>query len=220
MCVSPKDDGFSEWFHHSLHHGTIDLLGWVFICWGDVLCVVGCPAAPLAPLPSMDDGVTHPPTLSLWQSIVSWCCQMSPGCHSCPWLRTTVIDEQEYHIFSHFGIQTGYESPKPFHEGLWSKSYPEFAGFSSVAQSHLTLCDPMNRSTPGLPVHHQLPESTQTHVHCVGDAIQPSHPLFSPSPPALNLSQHQGLFQWASSLHQVAKAVSASTSVLPMNTQD
>ena len=60
--------------------------------------------------------------------------------------------------------------------------------FSSVAQSCLTLCDPMNRSTPGLPVHHQLPESNQTHVHRVGDAIQPSHPLSSPSPPALNLS--------------------------------
>jgi len=67
--------------------------------------------------------------------------------------------------------------------------------FSSVAQSCLTLCNPMNRSTPGLPVHHQLPESTQTHVHRVGDAIQPSHPLLSPSPPALNLSQHQGLFK-------------------------
>ena len=66
--------------------------------------------------------------------------------------------------------------------------------FSSVAQSCLTLCDPMNRSTPGLPVHHQLPEFTQTHVHRVGDAIQPSHPLPSPSLPALNLSQHQGLF--------------------------
>ena len=80
----------------------------------------------------------------------------------------------------------------------------------------------MNRSTPGFPVHHQLPESTQTHVYWVGDAIQPSHPLFSPSPPALNLSQHQGLFTWVSSLHQVAKVlgISASTSVLPMNTQD
>ena len=76
--------------------------------------------------------------------------------------------------------------------------------FSSVAQSCLTLCDPMKHSTPGLPVHHQLPESTQTHVHRVGDAIQPSHPLSSPSPPALNLSQHQGLFKWVSSLHQVA----------------
>ena len=67
--------------------------------------------------------------------------------------------------------------------------------FSSVAQSCLTLCDPMDCSTPGLPVHHQLPESTQTHVHGVGDAIQPSHPLSSPSPPAPNPYQHQGLFK-------------------------
>ena len=69
--------------------------------------------------------------------------------------------------------------------------------FSSVQslKSCLTLCDPMNRSTPGLPVHHQLPEFTQTHVHRVGDAIQPSHPLSSPSPPAPNPSQHQSLFQ-------------------------
>ena len=77
--------------------------------------------------------------------------------------------------------------------------------FSSVTQSCSTLCDLMNRSTPGLPVHHQLPEFTQTHVHWVGDAIQPSHPLSSPSPPAFNLSQHQGLFKWVSSSHQVAK---------------
>ena len=67
--------------------------------------------------------------------------------------------------------------------------------FSSVAQSCPTLCDPMNRSTPGLSLHHQLLKSTQTNVHCVGDAIQPFHPLTSPSPPALNLSQHQGLFK-------------------------
>ena len=93
---------------------------------------------------------------------------------------------------------------------------------SSVIQLCPTLCDPMSRSTPGLPIHHQLLESTQTHVHRVGDAIQPSHPLSSPSPPALNLSQHQGLFQWISSLHQVAKVLelTASTSVLPVNTQD
>ena len=67
--------------------------------------------------------------------------------------------------------------------------------FSSVAQSCLTLCDPMDCSTPGFPVHHQLPELVQIHVHQVSFAIQPSHPLLSPSPPALNLSQHQGLFQ-------------------------
>ena len=68
--------------------------------------------------------------------------------------------------------------------------------FSSVAQSCLTLCDPMDCSTPGFPVHHQLPELAQAHVHGVGNAIQPSHPLSSPSPPAFNLSQHQGLFKW------------------------
>ena len=79
--------------------------------------------------------------------------------------------------------------------------------FSSVTQSCLTLCDPMNRSKPGLPVHHQLPEFTQTHVHRVSDAIQPSHPLSSPSPPALNPSQHQSLFQWANSSHEVAKVL-------------
>ena len=79
--------------------------------------------------------------------------------------------------------------------------------FSSVTQSCLTLCDPMNRSTPGLPVHHQLLEFTQTHVHWVGDAIQPSHPLSSPSPPVPNPSQHQSLFQWVNSLHEVAKVL-------------
>ena len=73
--------------------------------------------------------------------------------------------------------------------------------FSSVAQLYPTLCDSMDCSTPGLPVHHQLLEFTQTNVHCVGDVIQPSHPLSSPSPPALNLSQHQGPFTWVSSLH-------------------
>ena len=93
---------------------------------------------------------------------------------------------------------------------------------SSVTQSCPTLCNPMNHSTPGLPVHHQLPEFTQTHAHRVGNAIQPSHPLSPPSPPAPNPSQHQGLFQWVNSSPEVAKVlrVSASTSVLPMNTQD
>ena len=76
--------------------------------------------------------------------------------------------------------------------------------FSSVALLCPNLCDPMNHSVPGLPVHHQLPESIQTHVQRFSDTIQPSHPLSSPSPPALNLSQHQGLFQWVSSSHQVA----------------
>ena len=82
-----------------------------------------------------------------------------------------------------------------------------FQNFSSVIQSCLTLCNPVNHRTPGLPVHHQLPEFTQTHAHRVGDTNQPSHPLLSPSPPALNLSQHQGLFKWVSSSHQVAKVL-------------
>ena len=78
---------------------------------------------------------------------------------------------------------------------------------SSTAQSCLTVDDPMDCSTPGLPVHHQLPEFTQTHVHWVDDAIQPSHPLSTPSPPTFTLSQHQGLLKWVSSLHQVAKVL-------------
>ena len=73
--------------------------------------------------------------------------------------------------------------------------------------SHVWICDPMDCSMPGLPVHHQLPEFTQTHVHWVGDAIQPSHPLSSPSPPAFNLSQHRSLFQWVSSSQQVVKVL-------------
>ena len=77
--------------------------------------------------------------------------------------------------------------------------------FSSVVQSCPTLCNSIDCSSPGFPVHHQFPELAQTHVPWVSDAIQPSHPLSSPSPPAFNRSQHQGLFQWVSSLHQVAK---------------
>ena len=84
---------------------------------------------------------------------------------------------------------------------------PKGNQFSSVAQSCPTPCDPMNHSTPGLPVHHQLLEFTQTHVHWVDDAIQPSQPLSSPSPFAFNLFQHQGLFKWVSSSHQVAEVL-------------
>ena len=93
--------------------------------------------------------------------------------------------------------------------------------FSSVSQLCLTLCDPMNCSTPGLPVHHQLPEFTQTHVHWVDDAIQRSHPLSSPSPPALNPSQTQG-FQMSHLFASGGQSigVSASAAVLPMNIQD
>ena len=79
--------------------------------------------------------------------------------------------------------------------------------FSSATQLCPTLCNPWDCSMPAFPVHHQLPEPTQTHVHHVSDAIQPPHPLSSLSPPTFNLSQHQGLFQWVSSSHQVAKVL-------------
>ena len=97
------------------------------------------------------------------------------------------------------------------------RSYFYTCQFCSVIQSCLTLCGHMDCSTPGLPVHHQLLEPNQTHVHWVGDATQPSHPLLSPSPPTSNLSQHQGLFQWVKSSHEVAKVLEFQ---LPMNTQN
>ena len=105
-----------------------------------------------------------------------------------------------------------------FWDCLFSQSVSQFSqSVSSVTQSCPTLCHPMNHSTPGLPVHHQLPESTQTHVHRVGDAIQPSHPLSSPSPPALNPSQHQGLFKWVNSSPRWPKYWSFSFSISPSN---
>ena len=98
----------------------------------------------------------------------------------------------------------------------------ELASQSVKSLSRVWLCDPMDCSTSGFPVYHQVPEPTQTHVHCVSDAIQPSHPLSSPSPPAFNLSQHQGLFQGVGSSLSDGQSigVSGSASVLPMNIQD
>ena len=90
----------------------------------------------------------------------------------------------------------------------WPNEWPCQDSVSSVQLlSHVWFCDPMDCSTPGFPVYHQLSELAQTHIHWVGDAIQPSHPLSSPSPPTFDLSHHQGLFQWVSSLHQVAKVL-------------
>ena len=91
--------------------------------------------------------------------------------------------------------------------GVTKESDATSVQFSSVAHLYPTLCNPMNYSTPGIPVHHHLPEFTQTHVHQVGDAIQPSHPLSSPFPPAPNASQHESLFQWVNSFHKVAKVL-------------
>ena len=108
------------------------------------------------------------------------------------------------HVFIYFNnfyyislkVCVDYEGPS-----ISSKGFLPTVQFSSVAQSCLTLCDPMDCSTPGFPVHHQLLDLTQTYVHWVSDAIQPSHPLSSPSPPTFSLSQHQSLFQWVSSPH-------------------
>ena len=101
--------------------------------------------------------------------------------------------------------------------GSFSKCLKNLVQFSSVTQSCPTLCDPMNRSMPGFLVHHQLLEFTQTHVHWVGDAIQPSHPVFSPSPPAPNPSQHQS-FPMSQLFARGGQSIAVS--VLPMNTQD
>ena len=90
---------------------------------------------------------------------------------------------------------------------VYSHPVPAWSPHLSSVQSFSRVCDPMDCSMPGLPVHHQLPEFAQTHVHRVGDAMQPSHPLSSPSPPAFNLSQHQGLFKRVSASHQVAKGL-------------
>ena len=117
--------------------------------------------------------------------------------------------ERERHTQLKVEFQTiSRRDKKSFLNEIWKEiKWERLVQFSSVTQSCPTLCDPMNYSTPGLPIHHQLLESTQTHVHCASDAIQPSHPLLSPSPPALNLSQHQDIFKWVNPLHQVSKVL-------------
>ena len=102
-----------------------------------------------------------------------------------------------------------------FHSIIFSVQFSRSVQFSSVTQSCLTLCDPMNRSTPGLPVHHQLPEFTQTRIHRVSDAIQPSHPRSSPSSPAPNPSQHQSLFSESTLRMRWPKYWSFSFSIIP-----
>ena len=122
---------------------------------------------------------------------------------------------QDYSVF--IGVQVYNESKdSQALNALQRKNSNSVQFSSSIVSDYL---QPHNLQHARPPCHHQLSESTQTHVHCVGDTIQPSHPLLSPSPPAFNLSQHQGLFKWVSSLHQVAKVL-ASASVLPMNIQD
>ena len=126
------------------------------------------------------------------------------------------------HISPLFWISFPLRSPQSTEESsLWYTVGSHWWWWCSVAKSRLTLLRPIDYSTPGFPVLHCLPEFIQTHVHWVSDAIQPSHPLSSPSPSTFSLSQHQGLFQWVSSLHQGGQSTrtSASASVLPMNIQ-
>ena len=122
--------------------------------------------------------------LSFWAAAAMWCHAML-----CPPLQILTFLFPSNNLASHCGIP--------------GKCYC----CCSDAKSCLTLCNPMDWSTPGFPILHHLLELAQTHVHWISDAIQPSRPLLPPSPPAPNLSQHQGLFQWAGSLHQVAKVL-------------
>ena len=121
---------------------------------------------------------------------------------------SATVNSLQSQPFTCFSAYSYLECQKPiiYQEGTW-RSVTGPAQFSSVAQSYLTICSPKDFSMPGFPAHHQLLKLAQTHVHRASDAIQPSHPLLSPSPPAFNLSQHQHLFQWLSSSHQVAKVL-------------
>ena len=154
-------------------------------------------------------------TFSLLLCLLWWCLIRDLRCYCCgcfgcinhAHLRrwTWLLNNTEFRILH----KPSWQSNSRIWEDLFWFLKEAFSSvqFSSVAQSCPTLCNPMNRSTPGLPVHHQLPEFTQAHVHWVSDAIQPSHPLSSPSPPAPNPSQHQSLFQSVNSLHEVAKVL-------------
>ena len=147
------------------------------------------------------------------QIAVSWWSLWIPPFSSLPWFissRTPLIPSSNDHLNLMLYLHSNCQHPnKPLllNIGVVCLFLYRSVQFSSVAQLCPTLCDPMNRSTPGLPVHHHLPEFTQTHVHRVHDAIQPSHPRSSPSPPAPNPSQHQSLFQWVSSSHEVSKVL-------------
>ena len=146
---------------------------------------------------------------NLWEICYSLKKLIKASVCACAWCLWT--DRAFWHIFE-YCVYWIPQTPM-----WWRILVPRSAGslntqkgavqFSSVAQSCPTLCNPMDCSTPGFPVHHQFLKLAQTHIHQVVDAIQPSHPLSSPSPPAFNLSQIQGLFKWVSSSHQVAKVL-------------
>ena len=144
---------------------------------------------------------------------VCWICKKEKRLILCP-ILSNIMDLHQPFRNLWLGFSIIYSSQMPSQSfleicpiSITLQHFNVFQSVSSVTQSCPTLCNPMNHSTPGLPVHHQLPEFTQTHVHWVGDAIQPTHPLSPLSPPAPNPSQHQSLFQWVNSSHEVAKVL-------------
>ena len=140
-------------------------------------------------------------TLTIWPSShAPWC--LVKGAGKLCLHKSLRMDVSNSFIYNYPILEATMMSFTRWMVHLWSIQEMYYS-----VQSCPTPCDRMNRSTPGLPVHHQLPEFTQTHVHRVGDAIQPSHSLSSPSTPALNPFQHQGLLQWINSLHEVAKVL-------------
>ena len=157
--------------------------------------------------PTQIPRVCPSPVLMVLRSLsMRWCLgSTGPECLK-SWSRNTDRSLCVHSLCQYSAPSWFYHAPSALTENLlWNFSWQN--QFSSVPQSCPTLCDPMNRSTSGLHVDHHLPEFTQTQVHQVGDAIQPSHPLSSSSPPAPNPSQHQSLFQWVISSHEVAKVL-------------
>ena len=176
-------------------------LGWT---WGSCPWVEYDPPPPLL--------LHQPPASWPWNRVVS---QQMETQHAWLNLNFRLRANHFYYKYVPCNIWDILKFSKPGFSNTWTMNFLMFKlvlekaedQISSVAQSCPTLCDPMNHSSPGLPVHHQLPEFTQTRVHRVSDAIQPSHPLSSPSPPVPNPSQHQSLFQWVNSSHEVAKGL-------------
>ena len=163
------------------------------------------------PRKAMPKNVQTTAQLHLYHMLVKWCSKFSkPGFNSI-WIEKFQMFklDLEKREESEIKLSTSTGSLKNQESSRKTSQFSSFAPvqFSSVTQSCLTHCDPMNCSTPGLPVHHQLPEFAQTHIHRVSGAIQPSHPPSSPSAPSLNPSQHQSLFQWVNSAHEVAKVL-------------
>ena len=158
---------------------------------------------------SMPGFPVHHQLPELAQTHVHWAGDAIQPSHSLSSPSPPVFNPSEHQILFQW-VSSSHQVAKVLEFKLQHQSFQWIylsVQFSSVAQSCPTLCNPMNHSTPGLPVHHQLLEFTQTHVHQVSDAIQPSHPLSSSSPPAPNPSQLQSLFQWVNSSHEVAKVL-------------